>query len=101
MSYRAIGAEPQQAAPTAPSGRLVRGETALVYRVGEEKYARIVELQRRHLERVRLDWRFWVGLGMAAMGTSFLIWRPDIGAARKRAGARIGKVAEPVVEKVT
>ena len=93
MSYQSVGAD--------TSGRLVRGETALVYRVGEEKYARIVELQRRHLERVRLDWRFWVGLGMAATGASFLIWRPDIGAARRRARARVGKVAEPVVERVT
>lgn len=94
MSYQAVGQE-------SPSQRLVSGETSVVQRVGEERYARIVELQRRHLSRVRLDWRFWVGLGMSVTGAAFLYWRPDIRAAGKRARGRLEKVAEPVVERVT
>ena len=94
MSYRAVGQD-------VPSQRLVGQESTAIERVGEEKYARIVELQRRLLSRTRLDWRFWAGLSMAVTGAAFLYWRPDLRAAGGRARGRLRKVAEPVVERVT
>lgn len=95
MSYRAFGAA---AEPT--SQRLVSSESEVILRVGEEKYARIVELQKRHLQRVRLDWRFWVGLAMSTTGAAFLFWRPDLKAAGRRAEGRLKKVAAPVTRRI-
>jgi len=65
-------------------------------RLSDEQYARVVQLQSARLARVRLDWRFWVGLGATLGGTALLLWSPNLKAAGGRAKTRLGAVAKPV-----
>ena len=94
MSYCASGAFGEDPAP-----RQVTSETEAIYRVGEEQYQHAVELQRRRLSRIRFDWRFWIGLVMAAAGGAAIYFKPDIGAAGGRARRRISRAADPVVSR--
>lgn len=87
--YTGIGSDP--APREVPSPELEK-----LSRLSDEEYARVVRLQSARLARVRLDWRFWVGLGTTLGGAALLFWRPDLKAAGRRAGTRLQAVAKPV-----
>ena len=70
-------------------------ELALVQKHGEAGYLRLKALEEARLSRVRLDWRFYAGLGMALAGTALLVFKPDVRAARGRAKGRLTGVGKP------